>query len=327
MNTTKHSYTFNDVIIVNCPLCKSDNREYLGTEYGVLKIVRCRSCSLMYVSPRLKSPEQVYWGNEQEYLNEVKLILEGKESHHRDPNYLEELALIRAYRPSGRFLDVGCNMGLFLRHAKKAGFEVVGVEPSPTASKIAREQLGLTIHQCFLHELPEEEKASFDVIAFSDVFEHITEPLPFLTTAKQYLKPDGVLYVKVPNGQWNLLKQTITASSYTTNPIWDSYEHVVHYTDKTLKKMLESGGFEVLKMSIGMPIQIPVWHEYLGKYYQYPSPAILDWKRYVGRKVFYWASLVQKAILGSCGPFAPSLAVVAKKAEVSAPQKIYPSRA
>ena len=94
--------------------------------------------------------------------------------------------------------------------------------------------------------------------------------------------------------------------------IWDSYEHVVHYTDRTLRKMLEAGGFRILEMSIGKPIQVPSWHLYVGHYYQYPSPWILDWKRHLGRSSFYWLSRIERlARFGAIGALAPNLVAVA----------------
>ena len=46
--------------------------------------------------------------------------------------------------------------------------------------------------------------------------------------------------------------------------------------------------------------------EYVGRYYQYPSPWILDWKRRLGRSVLYWLSWPERACrLGSIGWFAP----------------------
>lgn len=40
--------------------------------------------------------------------------------------------------------------------------------------------------------------------------------------------------------------------------IFDSYEHVVHCSDLTLREMLEKYGFKMLKIKIGKPIQLPV---------------------------------------------------------------------
>lgn len=313
--TQKNEYTRDEVMDVACPLCGSDTRTPLYREHGALVISRCVSCGLMYTSSRTKSPEQVYWGDADKYLEEARLVFQGKAAHHRDPNYLEELALIKRYKPAGRFLDVGCNMGMLLRHIRTMGWTGVGVEPSPTLSKLAIEQLHLDVYNCFLNELPEKERGSFDVVALSDVFEHITEPIAFLKEADRYLKPDGLLYIKVPNGRWNLFKQKALhlAGRIPRQGVWDSYEHVVHYTDRTLTRMLDAAGFDVVKITMGKAIQVPVWHQYVGHYYLYSTPFLFDWKRQLGRAAFYWLSWPERILRGgSIGWFAPNIVALAR---------------
>lgn len=314
--TQKDEYSDADVVVVPCPLCGSDRRQPIYTEHAALVVSRCAACSLLYTSTRLKSPEQVYWGAAEGYVQEARLVFEGKAAHHRDPNYLEELRLIRRYQPAGRFLDVGCNMGMLLRHVRRLGWTAVGVEPSPTASKLARERFHLDVYNCFLHELPERERHAFDVIALSDVLEHVVEPLPFLRQLDQWLAPRGVVYVKVPNARWNLFKQRVLRMLGRTpkQGIWEAYEHVVHYTDQTLRMMLERAGFEMLRLTFARPVQVPVWHEYVGRYYQYPTPWVLDWKRQLGRSLFYWLAWPERVCRGgSIGWFAPNLVAVARR--------------
>jgi 2-polyprenyl-3-methyl-5-hydroxy-6-metoxy-1,4-benzoquinol methylase len=115
-------------------------------------------------------------------------------------------------------------MGFLMRHARTRGWDAIGVEPSPTLAKIAREQFNHTVHNCFLNEMPHQEHHSFDVVALSDVFEHITQPLEFLADAARLLKPDGILYVKVPNARWNLWKQGVLArlGKRPVQGLWDS---------------------------------------------------------------------------------------------------------
>lgn len=314
--TQKDEYSDDEVVIVSCPLCGSNQRTHVYREHGALVVSRCRECSLLYTSPRVKAPEQVYWGSAESYFEEARLVFEGRAVHHRDPNYLEELRLIKRYKPTGRFLDVGCNMGMLLRHVNRIGWTGIGVEPSPTLAQLARERFGLDVYNCFLHELPEREQRSFDVIALSDVFEHVCEPIEFLDHAGRYLAPDGILYIKVPNARWNVFKQA-TLTLFGKAPqqgVWDSYEHVVHYTDRTLSKMLARAGFEVLQITIGKPVQLPVWHQYVGRYYLYPSPWMIDWKRHVGRAAFYWLSWLERACrIGSIGWFAPNVVAIARR--------------
>jgi len=52
--TQKDRYEADDVVAVACPLCGSDDGEQIYAEYGAIGICRCRRCSLLYVSPRLK---------------------------------------------------------------------------------------------------------------------------------------------------------------------------------------------------------------------------------------------------------------------------------
>ena len=306
----KYEYGPSEVVEVPCPLCGHERGKMLITEYGSVGVKRCANCSLIYTSPRIREPEKVYWGAEDKYLAEARLVFEGKAAHHRDPNYLEELELIERHRPAkGRILDVGCNIGTLLRLARPRGWECVGVEPSPTLHRIATEQLGLEVHNCFLDELPASQNASFDVVALSDVFEHVTEPVAMLGEARRLLKPDGLLFVKVPNARWNVLKQRLAErlDRVPARGIWDSYEHVVHYTDRTLPMTLEAGGFEPRLITFARPVQVPVWHEYVGHYYQYPSPWVLDWKRHLGRSAAHAVGRIEARLTGRVGYFAQNL--------------------
>src|SRR5262249_44562139 len=104
--TQKDEYRDDEVVTVNCALCGSSRRTDLYCEHGTLVVSRCSDCSLIYTSRRINAPEQVYWGSADAYYEEARLIFEGRSAHHRDPNYLEELGLIKRYKPAGRFLDV-----------------------------------------------------------------------------------------------------------------------------------------------------------------------------------------------------------------------------
>lgn len=312
----KDIYGKTEVVNVFCPLCGKDEYEMIYMERGALGIVRCKECNLIYVNPRLKNPEGVYWGDAEKYFKEAKLIFEGKAFHHRDRNYVNDLKLIHRYKPTGIFLDVGTNMGFFLRNAKKwKGWTLYGVEPSPTLSEIARKYFELNIKTSFLEDAGFESNF-FDIVTMTDVFEHIANPARILEEAKRILKPDGILFVKVPNGLFNHFKFKIAkiAGRLKDYDIFDSYEHVVHYSSATLKKMLEKNGFKLIKIKIGKPIQVPVWHRYVGHYYQYSSPWVLDSKRQTARSFLYFLSNLEFFLFGgNIGYLAPNITFIAKK--------------
>lgn len=315
----KEIYDKFEVINVSCPLCDKDEYEEIYRERGSLGIVRCRNCNLIYINPRLTDPEKIYWGDAERYFQEAKLIFEGKMLHHRDKNYLEDLELIHRYKPCGKFLDVGTNMGFFLRCAKRwGGWNLYGVEPSLSLSDIARKYFGLNIKTSLLEDAGFKSKF-FDVVTMTDVFEHIAAPSKILEEIRRILKPDGVLFIKVPNGLFNLFKFRMAKlmKKLKNYDIFDSYEHVVHYSGNTLKKMLEKYGFNIIKIKIGRPIQIPVWHKYVGFYYQYPSPWWMDYKRQTARSLLYFLSKIEFYLCGkNIGYLAPNIIVIAKKKDL-----------
>jgi 2-polyprenyl-3-methyl-5-hydroxy-6-metoxy-1,4-benzoquinol methylase len=316
--TQKDHYTPDEVVEAACPLCGERSGPTIANEHGSIGIRRCDGCSLLYTAPRVREPEKVYWGDHDAYVAEARLIFTGERAHHRDPNYLEELRLLERHRPQrGRFLDVGCNMGMLLRLARQRGWDAVGAEPSPSLHRIATEQLGLEVYNCFLEDMPDSTHGTFDVVALSDVFEHVTEPRGMLGDVARLLKPDGLLYVKVPNARWNLFKQHAAGLLRRTpsRGVWDSYEHVVHYTEQTLRAMLAAGGFEPLTLTFASPVQVPVWQEHVGQYFQYPSPWVLDWRRHLGRTGFHRLARVERLVRGGrIGYLAQNLVAVARRA-------------
>ncbi len=312
----KDNYSVSDVINVTCPLCAKNTFRKIYKERGALGIVQCDGCGLLYVNPRLKNPEQIYWGDANDYFNEARLIFEGKARHHRYNNYMQDLKLIHKYKPSGDFLDIGTNMGFFLSTAKKwNAWNLFGVEPSQSLSDMARKYFKLNIKTSFLEE-SNFESNFFDVVTMTDVFEHIINPVEMLAEIKRILKPDGILFIKVPNGLFNLfkLKMAKMLGKLSNYDIFDSYEHVVHYSSNTLKKILQKNGFRVKLIKIGSPIQLPVWHNYVGHYYQYPSPWVLDYKKQTIRIFLYLLSKVEFYLRSKeVGYLAPNIIAIVEK--------------
>lgn len=315
----KEVYDKTETINSACPLCGMNEFTEIYKERGSLGIVRCNNCSLIYVNPRLREPEKIYWGSADKYFQEARLIFEGKMPHHRDKNYLADLRLIHRYKPSGNFLDIGTNMGFFLRNALKyKGWNLYGVEPSASLSNMANKYFGLNVKTAFLENAGFEDNF-FDVITMTDVFEHLTEPKQVLNEVRRVLKPDGILFIKVPNALFNVLKLRVLKlfGRLKDYDIFDSYEHVVHYSHSTLKKMIEGQGFKVMKIGIGMPVQSPVWHKYVGFYYQYPCPWRLDYKNQTLRNILYFLSKLEFYFSGRhVGNLAPNITAILRKKDL-----------
>ena len=311
--TQKDFYDINDVKECTCLICGANNYTILHSERGNLRIVRCNECDLIYTNPRAKDSENNYFGDADIFLDEARLIFKGKKKHHRDKNYISELRIIKKLKPKGKLLDIGTNMGFFLRKAKDLGYDVQGVEPSPSLSKIASEQFNLNIKNSFFEASSFSQK-EFDIITMIDVFEHITNPIELLKHAFIVLKDDGILCIKVPNGNYNILKLKLSRlfQKKDNHDIFNSYEHVGHYTPETMKIILDKTGFQVKKFTIPLPIHPPIWANLVGHYYQYPSPFILDWKRIILRNLFWQLGKLEN-IFGLKVNFAPDLFFIISK--------------
>ena len=310
--TQKDFYDDDEREYCSCLFCEQDDFVTLGSERG-LSVVKCRRCDLMYTNPRAKNTQENYFGDAKTFYNEARLIFKGKKKHHRDRNYEYELNKIKEVKATGKLLDIGTNMGFFLRKAREAGFETEGVEPSPSLSKIAKENWGLKIHTCFLEEadLP---KNHYDVITLIDVLEHVINPKELLKVSYDLLKPEGIIAVKVPNGDYNHFKMRLgkLTGKGKSMDIWNCYEHVTHYTPKTFREMVEYCGYNIKTCIIPLPIHSPVWANLVGHYYQYPSPFLLDWKRIVLRNMFYILGKIEFALRGKTN-FGPDLMFIIEK--------------
>ncbi len=160
------------------------------------------------------------------------------ESEAARPAMRRVLAEIEAKVPVGRILDVGCGYGMFLEEARRLGWTVQGVEPTPERAEAARGR-GLpvvsgTLEQaCF-------ETGSFDVVVLQHVIEHLTEPRVSLAEISRILRPGGLLYVACPNAGSVEARLAGAGWGWFCPPA-----HVFHYTPAGLKTLLETSGYGV----------------------------------------------------------------------------------
>ena len=85
---------------------------------------------------------------------------------------------------------------------------------------------------------------SFDVVTLFDVIEHLPNPNATIKEIRRILKPNGLIAVTTPN------IGSIPARLLGRN--WEEIkrvrEHIYFFSEVTLKRMLESNNFRVLKI-------------------------------------------------------------------------------
>jgi SAM-dependent methyltransferase len=141
-----------------------------------------------------------------------------------------------------RAFELGCSTGGYLSRLAADGWDVVGVEPSESASEKARAS-GLTVHTGVLDfvSLPE---ASFDSAAAWMVIEHVLYPLTTLRQIHRLLKPGGTLLISIPNtGCWE--PRVFRSAWY----VWELPRHLQFYTPRSIRNVLESAGFNNVRVS------------------------------------------------------------------------------
>jgi SAM-dependent methyltransferase len=141
--------------------------------------------------------------------------------------------------PPGRLLEVGSASGYFLDAAARGGYQPLGVEPSPRESATAVERFGVEVRTGLLEDVDLPEDA-FDIACGWHVFEHVVEPLGALTALRAALRPDGLLFIEVPNGASPLARVMGTRWPQLGLP-----EHVSIFSPASMRALLIRAGFEV----------------------------------------------------------------------------------
>ncbi len=87
---------------------------------------------------------------------------------------------LNRFKPTGRFLDVGCALGHFIDSIReRCGWEVAGLEFGADAAAFARNSLGLDVRSGELAQA-DFKPASFDFIHINNVVEHVRNPAALL---------------------------------------------------------------------------------------------------------------------------------------------------
>ncbi len=135
-----------------------------------------------------------------------------------------------------RLLDIGCGDGEFLGIAQKLGYEAEGLEIDPAARGVA-DTRGLKAHQGIIpgSGLPH---SSYDYITLSHVVEHLHDPVAGLKEVYNLLKPNGSLWIKIPN-------RLASSRAYLgeNSALLDPPRHLVMFDAASLSVLLEAAGF------------------------------------------------------------------------------------
>jgi SAM-dependent methyltransferase len=237
-----------------CPGCGGEGVPL--TEYPRAGLERCDGCGLVF-SELARDPR----------LRDRYESGEYADSHSGVFNEDRAFAFIARRRVEwlagsvapGRLVELGPGRGYFMRAAKAAGFDPLGVEASPELAARIASDFGLPVECGFIEELtlPQGE---FDSFCMFHVLEHLSDPPRILSIARDLLQSRGHLVVEVPNIE--------SAMAVRRGERWEAVQprelHISHFSVRTLRETVERAGFEVTAIDTVSPSHfIPVWKRLL----------------------------------------------------------------
>lgn len=247
-----------------CPLCHCSELPQLycarDPHYGIpgnYRIVKCTTCSLIFLNP-LPSDRELACLYPSDYY-----------AYHDAPrvgNWKKRLKTLLGYwdgpreprfvRP-GTFLDVGCGAGEFLEAMSRQGWDSYGVEPNIMAADLGR----LKGRRIFGGALQDAKFPSefFDYIRASHSLEHSAKPVELLAEVVRVLKPQGTFMIAVPNANSIVARFFGRYWWHLCPPV-----HPVSYSVETLRALLSKHSLRLQNLSfnsdyVGIIGSVQIW--------------------------------------------------------------------
>ena len=211
-------------------------------------IVGCRECGFVFTSPRFGDTDyDAIYGS-------IATPHEGDGGFDaaKTARFRRLAAIVRRRMPpGGRFLDLGCGDGAFLRQMNDpAG---MGFEIGPPARRQAGPSEIIIGNWADVAGSADAPVGSFDFVTAFDVLEHLPRIGEDVALVSSVLKPGGLFFLSVPNvaslvaramgKRWNMLL----------------LEHLWYFSPETLGKFLGQHGLEQVEMQ-SIPFDAPLAH-------------------------------------------------------------------
>jgi len=152
------------------------------------------------------------------------------------------LGLTQSFLPPPKsLLEIGAGDGVGVISFRRMGYDAHGFEPSDHRREVASACLGVELHGSM-----QQVDGKFDVVLSHHVLEHVADLDTFMAECRRVQKPDGMLYIQVPNAD-----KEPTMGQLLFLP------HLHSFTLEALQALIQRNGYEVQKaLKIGGDIVV-----------------------------------------------------------------------
>ncbi|EEX95053.1 methyltransferase type 12 [Vibrio orientalis CIP 102891 = ATCC 33934] len=227
-----------------CPCCHSkslqlsNNKNYTPPKssmdffYGgyskIENVVSCLQCGFKFINNLADNYESFYqnFGNEDQGYSDGDVK---RAEFYQDFKCRIKTQVGISLDSFESVLDIGAGDGEFLFSLND---EIVkyAIEPSPLLRNNLRKNNVSSYKD--ISEVPKEKK--FQLITMNDLLEHVEDPNEFISKVMDYLEPDGIIIISVPD--YSRLPARILGNNYyLTTPM-----HFSYFTWRSMKALLKN---------------------------------------------------------------------------------------
>jgi len=212
-------------------------------------VVSCDSCGFLFAN---NTPDQSFLDEYYRAMTKKTALLERRKTCATpEPGFLMRLHessrdnILRSVSRHARVLDIGCYTGSLLAMVKQHGVtDVQGIDPSAYAAAVAGDEYGIPVTVGSIFD--ELGLGTFDFIIISHVLEHIAQLPEFLLRVHSLLRPNGAVYVEVPDAMNFFLTDDPEDGLQIEHRepfLQFSVEHVNYFTARSLQNLMRRYGF------------------------------------------------------------------------------------
>jgi len=227
-----------------CPACGSDRLLAAGEvqDFSVSRqlfpLLACKECTLRFTQHAPVAEAAAPFYQFEQYIshtNTSKGLISKVYQWVRKFTLRQKRKLVEKNSgiKAGHLLDLGCGTGAFAATMQRAGWQVTALEPDAGARKVALEQFGVqAADSAEFYTLP---AAQFDVITLWHVLEHMHDLKKVLKQLHTLLKPQGMLFIAVPN--FTSYDATVFGEHWAA---YDVPRHLYHFSPQAMRSLLSS---------------------------------------------------------------------------------------